>query len=168
MDMSIFVERYLGRTQAVEGMVENWKIKHDQAMFVMDLDEMVRECLDLNALCQHVWKTLWQLLRRDPNGEAVDEAEEPIKTALAKTQHIFQSVQDLVAQAREKGYTIQNAEALPIATEEVRAISAKIGVVYPQINEELAEEAIAAFKRGECIPIEELIREAQSGNFPAN
>ncbi len=64
--MSILVERYLGRTQAVEGMVENWKVKHDQAMIAIDLDEMVRECLDLCALSQHVWKTLSQLIRRDP------------------------------------------------------------------------------------------------------
>ena len=62
----------------------------------------------------------------------------PSRQPLAKTQHIFQSVQDLVAQARANGYTIQNAEALPIAAQEVRAISAKIDVVYPQINEELA------------------------------
>jgi hypothetical protein len=164
--MSIFVERYLGRTQAVEDMVENWKVKHDEAMFVMDLDEMVRECLDLSALCQHVWKTLWQLLRRDPNGEAIDEAEESIKTALAKTQHIFQLVQDLVAQAHGKGYTIQNSEALPTAAEEVRAICAKIDVVYLPFNQEVADEAIAAFKRGECVPIEDLIREAQTGSSP--
>lgn len=166
--MSIFVERYLGRTQAVEGMVENWKLKHDHAMLAMDLDEMVRECLDLSALCQHVWQTLWELLRRDPNGEAINEAEDPIKTALAKTSQIFQSVQDLVAQARGQGFAIGNAEALRVAAQEVEAVSAKIDVVYPKVNEDLVNEAIAAFRRGECIPIEELIRHAQSGAFPAN
>lgn len=157
--MSIFVERYLGRTRAVEDMVENWKIKHDQAMFVMDLDEMVRECLDLSALCQHVWKTLWQMLRRDPNGKGVNEAEEPIRTALAKTQHIFQSVQDLVAQAQGKGYAIQNAAALPIAAQEVRAINAKIEAVYPPFDHEAAEEARQEFLRGEFITVEQLIEE---------
>jgi hypothetical protein len=165
--MSIFIERYLGRTHAVEGLVKNWKTNHDQNMFVMDVDEMVQECLDLSALCQHAWKTLWQLLRREPNGDTVDEAEDPMKKALAKTLHIFEAVQDLIAQAKDNGFAIQNAEAIAIAAQGVREISAKVDNVYPQMNEVLAEEAIAAFKRGECIPIEELIREAQSANFRA-
>ena len=166
--MSIFVERYLGRTEAAEGMVENWKIKHDPTMLVMDVDEMVRECLDLSALCQHAWKILWQLLCREPNSDAAYEAEDPMKKALAKTLHLFQSVQELVSQANCQGFAVQNAEAIATAVQAVHQISAKVDSVYPQMNEALAEEAIAAFNRGEYVSIEELIREAQSGTFGAH
>ncbi|MBI3824193.1 MAG: hypothetical protein HY289_16115, partial [Planctomycetes bacterium] len=134
--MSIFAERYLGRTRAVEGLVENWNFKHDQAMATMDVEEVVQECLDLSALCTHAWQSLRQIVLRDPNGPAVDEAEEPIKAAVTKTSQIFQSVQELITQAQIKGYTIQNAKALRGAAQQVREIAAKIDVVYPQPNEE--------------------------------
>jgi hypothetical protein len=164
--MSVFVDRYLGRTRAAEHLVEDWINKHDQAMVALDVEELVRECIDLAALCQHAWKSLWQILRREPNGKAIDDAENPLKEAIGKTLRIFQAVESMVAVAKGKGFTIPNAEALLAAVQRVREISDKIDCVYPQVNAALAEEAIAAFHRGECIPIEDLIREAQSGNLP--
>lgn len=163
--MSIFVDRYLGRTRAMEHLVEDWKNKHDQAMFAMDVEEMVRECVDLAALCEHSWNSLWQLLRRDPNSDAVDDAAKVMTTALAKTLQVFRSVQDLVADAKTKGFEIKGSENLETAAIRVREINAKVETIDPPLNEEMAEEAIAAFKRGECLPIEELIREAQSGHL---
>lgn len=164
--MSVFADRYLCRTRAVEGLVDNWKFQHDEAMAAMDVDEVVQECLDLSALCQHAWSSLRQIIRRDPNGAAIDEAEEPIKTAIAKTQHIFTSVQELVAQARKKGFAIQDTQKLPGAAQAVFDIKAKIDVVYFQPNEEQIRKSREQFERGECQTIEELIREIQ-GERPA-
>jgi hypothetical protein len=166
--MSVFVDRYLGRTRAAEHLVEDWSSKQDRASVTMDVEEMIRECDDLSGLCRHAWQTLWQLLRRDPNGAAVAEAEVSMKKALSKTLQIFKSVEILVANATQKGCVISNSGTLTTALQAVQEISAKVEVVYPKIDEVKAAEAAAAFHRGECVPIEDLIREAQSGRWPGN
>jgi hypothetical protein len=166
MFMSVFVDHYLSRTRAAEHLVEDWKNKHDQAMFAMDVEEMVRECVNLDALCRHAWKTLWQLIRRDPNGAAVDEAKEPIQEALAKTQQVLHSVEGLVAEAKGKGLTISSAEELLGVARTVREISAKVKIVYPNPNWEQIRISQAEFERGEYQTIEELLREVQ-GERPA-
>jgi hypothetical protein len=164
--MSVFVDHYLSRTRAAEHLVEDWKKAHDEAMFAMDVEGMVRECVDLGALCQHAWKSLWELIRRDPNGIAVDEVEKSIKEALSKTLGLLRSVEGLVAEAKGKGFAIPNADALASTGQAVREISAKVDVVYPQVNEEQIRISREQFERGEYQTIEELIREVQ-GECPA-
>ncbi len=47
------------------------------------------------------------------------------------------------------GYTIPNAESLPIAAQEICTICAKVEVVYPPFDHQATEEARTAFLRGE-------------------
>jgi hypothetical protein len=166
--MSVFANRYLTRSRAVEHFVEDWTTRQNGAAIAIDVEELVRECVDLGDLCRHAWQSLWQILRRDPNSDAVNEAQAPMKEALARTLKVIQAVKGRVAEFTERGFKISNAEALSSTFQSVQEISAKIDVVYPEVDSKLVDDAIAAFKRGECIPIEDLIREAQSGHWPGN
>ncbi|MBM3994314.1 MAG: hypothetical protein FJ303_09215 [Planctomycetes bacterium] len=164
--MNVFIDRYLGRARAAEHLVEDWKNKHDQAMVAMDVEELVRECVDLAALCRHTSSAFWQLFRRDPNSDTVDQAGNAMRAALEKTLEVFHSVEELVARASSQGCVIAGSEELERNENEIHKISAKVNSIFPPaFDEEQAKEAIAAFHRGEYVTIEELLSEAQSGNL---
>ena len=62
----------------------------------------------------------------------------------------------------------QDAAAFEAAVKQVRAVSAKIEMTFPELNKEMAEESLAEFKRGEYQTIEDLIREIQGHSAPAH
>ena len=165
--MSIFVRRYLNRSRSVEHLVEDWKLKHSHAIDVPDVEELVSECVDLGVLAKHAWQFLRQLLSSDPNGECIEEFGKVMKKAISKTLEVFATVQELVADVKTKGFTIDSA-AIETTFQDVRQISAKLETIFPTYDKSLFEESRAAFERGDYIPIEDLIREAQGGGAPAH
>ena len=54
--MSLIVRRCLSRSRLLEELVEIWQIDHDRAMIARDVEELIQECLALNALWADAWK----------------------------------------------------------------------------------------------------------------
>lgn len=169
--MNIAQDRYLRRSRAVETLIEDWDIEHDHAKVVLDVEELAGECIDLAALGQHAWMNLRENLVRDPNCDMVDESENVMKQAMAKTLKSFARVQELVATAGQQGVALKNLPAFETALQEIQYVNAKIETVYPPFDHAAAEEARQAFLRGEFITTEQLIEEltgvSQGHSIPA-
>ena len=163
---NILVRRYLRRSRSVEELVEDWKIEHDQAMFALDVEEFVKECIDLGNLSKHAWKSFRELLLKDPNAPAVEESGMVMKEALTKTLAIFHTVNGLIDEASQKGHVIQDDANFELVLHETTKISDKVHAVFMEPDPKVIEESIAAFKRGEYYTSEELLRAAQDGRFP--
>lgn len=164
--MNILLRRYLGRTEFVEGLVEEWKRDHDDAMFAVAVDELVAECIDLGNLSKHAWGAFRQLLIHDPNAPIIDESGLVLMDALTKTLAVFQDVSVLRAEAIRRGHSIKDDSSFVTVLGEIKKINATVQEVFAPPDPKMIEESIAAFKRGECHTIEELIRAAQDGRFP--
>jgi hypothetical protein len=166
--MNIFAHRYLGRSRFVEGLVEEWKREHDEAMLALTVEELVEECIDLGHLSQHAWSGFRELLFKDPNASAIGEVGAVMKEALTKTLEIFETIRELSEKAKASGHAIRNATQFEAVFQETKIISETVHDLFAPPDPQVVEEAIASFKRGECIPIEELIRAAQDGRFPGD
>ena len=166
--MSMSVTRYLCRSRCVQGLVEEWQIRRNYPVLAVEAEDLVSECIDLAVLCERALEDIRALLHSDPNGEEIYEAGKAMKTALPKTQESYKAVQEVIAEANRKGCAIKNAAAFESAANRVHEVRAKIEMVFPELNKEMAEESREAFLRGECIPIEDLIREAQGLSVPAH
>ena len=170
--MNIAQDRYLRRSRAVETLIEDWDIERDHAKFMLDVEELARECIDLAALGQHAWMDLRENLVIDPNCDMVDESENVMKQAMAKTLDSFARVQELVATAAKQGVALKNLPAFEAAVQEIHHVKAKIEMVYPPFDHAATEEARQAFLRGEFITTEQLIEEltgvSQGHSIPAH
>ena len=166
--MVIFVRRYMRRSQLALDLVEEWKVNHDHAMFALDIQEWVSECIDLGDLTKHVWSLFRELLMKDPNAAVIDESGRVIQAAVQRTLAIFEAVNELVQDASRKGFALQEVADFELARHETRAIMDKIKVVFMEPDPKMIEESLAAYKRGEYYTSEELLRAAQDGRFPAD
>ena len=72
--MIFSVCRYLNRSSSVENLVENWQSQHNQAMFLFDVEELIRECIDLGALSKHAWQTLHENAFHRATHENIEES----------------------------------------------------------------------------------------------
>lgn len=166
--MVIFVRRYMRRSQMVGELVEEWRINHDQAMFALDVQEWVSECIDLANLSRHVWALFRELLLKDPNAPVIDESGRVMQTALVKTLATLEAVNGLVQEASQRGFAIHGVADLELARHETKKMMDTLEVVFMEPDPKVVEESIAAFKRGEYYTSEELLRAAQDGRFPAD
>lgn len=160
------VLRYVRRSNFVEDLVDEWKPHHDQAMFALDVEEFIYECIDLGRLSTHAWQCFRELLFKDPNAPIIEELGNIMKQTLGKTLGTFRTVQNLVNEATQKGHSIKNADQLGVTIQETARILESVEHLFMQPDPKRIEESIAAFNRGECMPAEELLRAAQDGRFP--
>jgi hypothetical protein len=157
--MNFTLQRYWRRSRSVETLIEDWDIEHDHAKFALDVEELAGECIDLATLGQHAWMNLRENLVSDPNCDMVDESENVMKQAMAKTLKSFARVQEFVAAAAKQGVIIKNLPAFETAVQEIHQVNAKIEMVYPPFDHEMVKASMAEFERGEWITSEQLIEE---------
>jgi len=166
--MNNSARRYLSRSCYVEDLVDEWKLSLDQAMFALDVEELVKECIDLGNLSKHAWNGFRELLLKDPNAQVIEDSGLVMKEAVTKTLEIFRTVQSLVREMSHKGHVIQDNAGFEAIFHETKKISNKVNSVFLEVDPRDIEESIAAFKRGEYRTSEELLRAAQDGCFPPN
>lgn len=164
--MRICVKRYLHRSRVVEHLIEDWKAGQIQPAGASCLAAIVAECIDVVAFCLQSWEYIQELLRTDPNGDAIDAVGKIMKSELPRTLAALDSVQELIGKMTSS--PIKDATAFEAAANQIRAVHAKVEMVFPELNKEMAEESLAEFTRGEYQTVEELIREIQGHSVPAH
>jgi hypothetical protein len=164
--MKLMVQRFLGRSRLAETLIENWRIAHQEETFATDVAALLGECLELRSLTRQTWSALLELLfsNEHNNGIEVEEFGKTLKIALVKTLEVFTTVQTLLEEAQQKGYTIGEAGQFAAIHQEVIQIKAEVGKAFPEYDRNMAEQARAAFHRGEYRTVEDLLREAQNNH----
>jgi hypothetical protein len=161
--MSILVQRYHRRIRLLQEMLEDWQIKHQQAMFARDLEELVQECLELRRLTDHVWGKLSDGLFSEEI-ENIDPAGRLMQFAVDKAVEVFEQIATLIRKADEGGYNIDASDDFSAAQARIKEIKTELAVQWPWSNHDLIQESLAAYKRGEHRTAEEMLRELEVNN----
>ncbi|MBI2807102.1 MAG: hypothetical protein HYX68_19145 [Planctomycetes bacterium] len=166
--MNICVWRYLHRSRVIEQLIDDWKNQRIPGPVNALLMATIQECIDVGALCDQTWQTVYELLHTDPNGEEIYELGNMVKPELAKTLAAFEWISERITEANGVGTPITGASEFAAAASQVRELITRIEMVFPELNEAMAAESLAAFERGDYQTIEELIREVQGHRAPAH
>ena len=164
--MSILVQRYFKRSRAVVDLAEEWKIHHEYAMLVFDLEELICECIELGKLATHVWTSLADLLVTAKITE-IDEVGDKFRMAVERTKEALALVQQGVVKAK-KDYKIDKADELLETMHAIESMSEDFEKVWPKANEQMAKEALEDYQRGDFKDSGELLANAQGYSSEKN
>jgi hypothetical protein len=158
---NIVVRRYLGRSRLAEELVEDVLIaEHRSAMFAREVEELVNECIELEKMSKGTWEYVLDLLFSEEQPDDFDELGKSMKTATSKTVEVFGQVGKLIEEAKTQKRAIKNSADFWIARQEMERIQADIEEKFPPLNEQMIQASLEAFKQGEFVTLEDLLREA--------
>jgi hypothetical protein len=162
---NVVIRRYLERSRLAETLVEDVLVEHRSAMFAQDVEELVLECLELEKMSKRAWDYVLDILFSDRANET-DDLGNMMKMAVAKISVVFDRVNQLIEESKRSGHTPKDAADFLIARQDIQKIGQDVEKKFPPIDYKKIELAREAFHRGECIDVEEMLREAQSGSPP--
>jgi hypothetical protein len=149
---------YRGQYRAVEDALETWKADHDEATSVWDLEELIRTCLGLNASARELVHAVWELgfSGKAHNPEEIGRDVLPVlKAGVVTWKSLAEGVEERVAQ----GYTVESADRIPAALEEIQTLAADFAARWPFVRKEDIEQGAKEIAAGKFVTGEELLRE---------
>jgi hypothetical protein len=158
--MKTIARLYRGQYRVAEEAVESWKTEHDAAMAACDLDEIIHACLHINARVSDWVRDLWQRVFKG-QVRNTEESGKSLLKALDAGAEAWQSVVEGVEASTAKGYTIKNAERVPAALTEIRALRDDFAARWPFVRKEDVDRGAKEIAAGKCTTGEELLRELQ-------
>lgn len=164
--MDLAVRRSVQRSHLVEELVENWQSDHQRALAAREVEELMQECVDLAKLNRQATQTL---VDRFWSGsvKGLESAAEVLRAAVQRTLLNCQVVQKEKTYAEQHGFMLEGAAAFTEACQNTLLLARQVDEQLPRFDSGLAEEARAAFLRGDHQTVEELLHAAQNGSFPA-
>ena len=166
--MRLLARRCLCRARAVEALFEDWKTNPSHASLANDLDQLSCESGAAVEIVSQAWQTLRELLLKDPNCDEIEPAGQTLKLVFTKLLSVLDAIRNAMDEAMSRRQQVIGSEKLQSVMESLRAIRTKVEAAFPQFDTSSDEEDIAAFKRGEFLTIEEMIREVQSSGVGAD
>jgi hypothetical protein len=156
--MKTLAKMYRGQYRAVEDALETWKADHDEAMSVRDLEEVIRTCLGLNDSARRLVRSAWELgfAGKAQNPEEIGREVLPaLKAGVVTWRSLAEGVEERAAQ----GYTVDSADRVPAALEEIRALAADFAARWPFVRKQEVERGAREIAAGKFTTGEELLRE---------
>ena len=106
------------RVQAVTEAVELWQIDHEEARFVHDVEELVRETTSLLEPVMRIAEPFKTGIRTVADRELLVEAHN-VGWLLTKTSDVFSSVRSSIEDAGRLGHTVEGADQFNRAEREI-------------------------------------------------
>ncbi len=156
--MKTIAKLYRSQYRVIEEAVESWKADHDAAMAACDLEEIIRICLDINARVAEWVRVLWntgfqgKVSNPEESGKSLLKV---LRAGVEAWQALVEGVEDYTAQ----GYVLENAEQVPAALKEIRALHDDFAARWPFVRKEDVERGAREIAAGKCVTGEELLRE---------
>jgi hypothetical protein len=131
-----------------------------------DLEDVVRECLELPAVMKNLWNTTFDRIasRQYEQAEEIAALRDPLENLFDETIAGVEAVRARVQERQGSGAPINRADELGAALKELRRIKDFVFEHWPRFDDKDDEEAWAAYRRGESIPLDDLIHELQNRN----
>src|ERR1700733_8862730 len=159
--MGIKIDLCLGRVRVVKQQVEDWQVEHKIAMFASDVDVLACECV----LLANLIKGLWKELSNDLFSGKIDNPD-PIGAKVRMTIEVGQITLKLVlghiVEAERRQHRIEKAADFRLAQHELEEVAEEFQNTWPVVNQQMAEQSLAAYHRGEYLDSEDLLNEAKS------
>jgi hypothetical protein len=148
-----------GKTRAIEEAVEAWKAEHAGAMEAREVEELVRECLQMPDEMRRVYREIFDRFTSG-NIEGYHDIGKALQAQFEGNLRFMDSVRDMARKQAAAGHAIEGAAELNRVLEEIRPKVAEIFERWPWIPtaEEVAE-ARAEIARGDYKTVEELLDE---------
>ncbi|HBI42237.1 MAG TPA: hypothetical protein DDY78_05175 [Planctomycetales bacterium] len=160
--MSLLARRCLDRSHQLEGYVETWQIDHKEAMQVCDLEELVKECLELAPLLRRAWGGATDVsFDENVKNESLFVGEELIRVAINRAALAFRKISRLIETSEQAGYAIANAEKFRDAVRDMEALEKEAENECAPLNTQQMDEALADYKRGDFKLAGDMLRELQ-------
>jgi hypothetical protein len=159
--MSVLVNRCVRRSFLVEELVETWQVHHQAAMYALDVEALVGECLDLSTLLSESWPKLRDLLF-DERICDIDGAGKLLEGCVKRTTPLLDRVLGFVNFVKKTGHEIARTVELERAIKEMRTLREAIEKEWPKIDPKMTEESLADYRRGEYRAVETLLHDLQS------
>ncbi len=145
-----------GQARALREAAETWKIDHQAAMAVRDLEDLVAEGISM-AESYSVWRErcLVDLYSRRlpdviPTGEALHDAGTDLSTGMA-------TVEDCIQLAESIGYQIDQAEAFRKARKRLDSLLVDLADAWPQFDLAEIQRNEAQIEAGHSVALEDLL-----------
>jgi hypothetical protein len=158
---------YQGRVRTVEDAVEVWKSRHDDAMAVRDIEDIVRESVSAFEVLFDWQRESWEFLRAGKIKRILDYGGH-LGRGFRIGLDLAALVQGCVDWAEMKGYSVDNAFRFRDSVTRLGELRGEFLARWPFPNKEEIERGLAAVDRGEGTDLGELINELQGQQTPAS
>ena len=158
--MKTVAKMYRGQYRAVEEALETWKVDHDEAMGVCDLEEVICVLLRLQPNVLKLVRVVWE---KGSSGKIDDPQEigQLMLTALNAAVKAWQLIEKSAAECAKAGYDVNGSEHSPSALATVTAARDDFAGRWPLYRTEDAERGAKEIAAGKFVTGEELLRELQ-------
>jgi hypothetical protein len=165
--MNLSIARCRRRSHLVEELVEAWQLEHESAMLARDVDEVIAECAEMGSLLRHAWDVTANSLF-DGEIEDVDGVRTAVIGIIDRTTRAFRSVRKTADNLKALGYDIERDVELVGLMSTVDELRRAIDRDLPEANSHRIADSVAAFRRGDFQPIEDMLRDAQGHHSQAD
>lgn len=159
--MKTRAKMYRGQYRAVEDALESWKVDHEEAMGVCDLEEVIRVCLQVQSAVAEMVKLMW---KKGFSGEIRDPEEvgQYVRKALDAGVLAWSAIREGAEECAAAGYDVEGANGIPAALAEVTAARDDFARRWPFFRRGGMERGAKEIAEGRFITGEELLRELHS------
>jgi len=151
---------YRGQFNAVDETLEPWKIDHDQAMQVHDLEDVIEQCHLVDRQALRCVENAWSL----GSSSGLSDHEEHgrcILDMLRAGVRAWGRIVQCVEQAEEIGYDVKGASDSRIALAELRRIHEDFAGRWPFARAEDVKRGEREISEGKFITAEDLLSGCQ-------
>ena len=160
MDGAIFTMRGDGRTRAVENIarIDGWKKDHNDAMFALDVQDMLAEYIEHQEFLRRMWE---DSLQRAIDGtlDNLDHAGEFLLDMFDRSLSAFEFAKSKADIAKSLGHTIERERAFRRGVTETRKLRHYIKKRWPFTDQEAMQDALRCYREGRSRPIRDIIQE---------
>jgi hypothetical protein len=142
--------------------VEDWQIAYHKAQLAWDVQDLVTECIDLGNLAERAWDYLLDRVFDDSAKFDHETVGESMSIALGKALFVFVKVEKVIRDLeRVDCPPIDNLDEFRRIVMTTTRINKEFEEQWPSLDEDRAEEALAAYNRGEHQSVGALLDETR-------
>jgi predicted transcriptional regulator len=149
-----------GRVRTIEDAVGFWKADPRDAMEVRDIEDVIHECLWMRDFLDN-WSRQARKALFANQIRNIQEEGKRLKDAFEMAIGVCSEVRSCVQRAESKDHSVDGSAALEAAVKEIESLRERLVDSWPELDKDRIEESLRAYERGECVPVEEVIRELQ-------
>jgi hypothetical protein len=144
-----------------ERLTEEWKLRHSEAMFVCDVQDLVQLCVVLTSSCDAVWRSAQKTLFENRSIDYQDYGKK-IEFAFDAAIRAFGSVRSCIDIAVNQGCSIDNRTDFDDAENRVKLSKEHFFSRWPWIDKGVVKVSEGQYTNGEYQSLDEFLNEVQS------
>lgn len=158
------------RSRAIETLgleYESWQRDTIDAAVAHDVEDWIKECLDVGEKTISLYTSTRQLLRSN-SLMGPQETGQGLLALFQETTRLFDRVQSGVEAAQRNGYSIENETAFTVMRASVAAARERLRLNWPWVDVRMWDRTRTAIAQGDYQTAEEIARELRGSHSEAD